>query len=261
MLINSVIIVLREVLEAALIVSILLAQGQVLSLPRVYFMLQVMVGAILAAVYASNIVAVSALMGGIGQEIVNTVLHGLIVICTMVLIGAIKKPQAKLIIIFAGAGCLATAMVRELAEIIIYINGFASVPSLLSSVLAGSFIGAGIGFSIGVFFYYLIVGMRPINGLRLSLVMLGLICAGMVSQAIQFLMQADLIPSHAPLWDTSAWVSEHSIIGQLLFALVGYEATPTAIQATGYGLALLLAFILAMQKPRCDDVARPKGVK
>jgi len=50
-------------------------------------------------------------------------------------------------------------------------------------------------------------------------------------------------------------------MGPLLFALVGYEATPTATQATGYGLALLLAFILAIQKPRCDDVARPKDVK
>jgi len=259
MLINSVIIVLREVLEAALIVSILLAQGQALSLPRVYFILPVIVGGILAVVYASNIVTVSALMGGVGQEVVNTLLHVLIVTCTMVLIASINNPRAKFTIILAGAGCLATAMVRELAEIIIYINGFISVPTLISSVLAGSFIGAGIGFSIGVLFYYLIVGMRPINGLRVSLVMLALICAGMLSQAIQFLMQANLIPSHVPLWDTSAWVSEHSIMGQLLFALVGYEATPTAMQATVYGLALLVAFVLAIKSTRYHGKAPTNG--
>jgi high-affinity iron transporter len=56
------------------------------------------------------------------------------------------------------------------------------------------------------------------------------------------LIQADWVPSHLPLWDTTDWLSESSVTGQLLYVLVGYEATPTAIQVAFYfgGLIVLL---------------------
>ncbi len=77
-----------------------------------------------------------------------------------------------------------------------------------------------------------------------------LVGAGMASQVAQLLIQADWLPSRLPVWDTSGWISETSVTGQLLYALIGYEATPTAIQAGFHlgGLLLLAIIFLVGQR-------------
>jgi len=251
MLINSVIIILREVLEAALIVSVLLALCHNLHLSKKRFIASLLLGALLASLYAANLNSISDLFDGVGQEIVNTSLYLIIFTCLILLIIAIgKKPINTTLVLFAVSGCLAVALVREGSEVIIYIQGFTSSPNLFQSVLAGAFIGAGIGFSIGVFFYYLIVNLSPLNGVRLSLFILILICGGMISQATQLLIQADILASQAPLWNSEGWVSERSMIGQLLYALIGYESTPSPIQVAFYLISLAIASILAIMSLR-----------
>jgi len=76
--------------------------------------------------------------------------------------------------------------------------------------------------------------------------LLSLVAAGMLSQAVLLLIQADWLPSQLPLWDTSEWLSENSVTGQLLYALIGYEATPTALQAFFYFGGLLLFLVVAV---------------
>jgi len=73
--------------------------------------------------------------------------------------------------------------------------------------------------------------------------MLALFAAGMLSHAVTMLTQADWLPSYHVLWNTSSWLEENSLLGQLLYAIMGYEATPTATQLAAYitGLLLLLA--------------------
>ena len=254
MRINSVIIILREVLEAALIVSVLMALCQMLQISRRRLIPALMLGGLLAVLYAVNINTISMLFEGVGQEIVNTGLYLFIFSCLLVLIVAIGKRSANKTIVLAISGCIAAALVREGTEIIIYLHGFWSDPGLMRSVIVGSFIGAGIGFSIGVFFYYLIVSLVPTNGLRFSIGVLILIGGGMISQATQLLIQADIIPSQAPLWNSSAWINESSLIGQLLYALVGYEASPTPIQAACYALSIIIATTLAIKSLRTSQL-------
>jgi high-affinity iron transporter len=68
----------------------------------------------------------------------------------------------------------------------------------------------------------------------------------MCAQAVQLLVQADWLTSAGPAWDTSWLVPEASLPGQLLYALVGYEAAPSVVVAAGYGvgLAILTAAIV-----------------
>lgn len=67
----------------------------------------------------------------------------------------------------------------------------------------------------------------------------------MTLQIAQLLAQADWIPSQYPLWNSSALISENSLTGQLLYALIGYEATPTPIQIISYLISLLLIIVLS----------------
>ena len=59
------------------------------------------------------------------------------------------------------------------------------------------------------------------------------------------LVQADWLPASQPLWNSSAWLPEGSLLGQLLYALIGYEATPGPWQVGLYGASILLALGVA----------------
>ena len=98
----------------------------------------------------------------------------------------------------------------------------------------GSLAGAAIGFSVGVLFYYLLLAMAPQRALLLSLLLLGLAASVMSAQATGLLIQADWISVAGPIWDSSALIAEDSLTGQLLYALIGYEASPSATEAVIY---------------------------
>ncbi len=247
MLINSVIIILREVFEAALIVSVLLVLCQKLQLPRRYFLSSLGLGGVLSIFYARHIASISMFFDGVGQEILNACMHLMTFICLLFLIFSMGRRPYYKITVWAIAGCLSATLVGEGSEIIIYIQGFIGNEQLLETVLAGSFIGAGVGFSVGVFMYYLMINLRPRKGVAVSLVALVLISASMTTQAFQLLIQADILISQAPLWNTSSWVSEGSVIGQILYALLGYESSPTPIQVGGYFISLMLSSALAVR--------------
>jgi high-affinity iron transporter len=86
-------------------------------------------------------------------------------------------------------------------------------------------------------------GLRAMAPARCYLCCVALLCligAGMVMQATLLLEQVDWLPSAQPLWDSSALVSEQSVTGELLYAVFGYEATPSAVQIGLYVGSLLL---------------------
>jgi len=75
--------------------------------------------------------------------------------------------------------------------------------------------------------------------------LIALVAAGMAGEVARLLIQADWLPAQEALWDTSGWLPEDSVPGQILYALIGYEATPSPLQAAFYfgGLLLLLALV------------------
>ena len=69
----------------------------------------------------------------------------------------------------------------------------------------------------------------------------------MASQAARFLIQADMLPSlGAPLWDTSAVLSQTSAVGILLHGLIGYEAQPAGMQIV-FSAAVVLTIAAGMR--------------
>ena len=250
MLINAVIIILREVLEASLIIGVLLALAHLNLLSKTWCVKALILGGIGAVVYAENLVLISGFYEGLGQEIVNISLYVFIFFFVVIIIYSMRDKQYSHMTISAMLACVAMALIREGSEVIIYVQGFSMIPELFTPVLIGSSIGAGSGLSIGVIVYYLIVNLPFVYGVRLAFFILVLIAGGMVSQATQMLLQANLIMSQLPIWDTSKIVSEQSIVGQVLFAMMGYEATPTPLQVSLYVLSILLTSFLAASSLR-----------
>ena len=253
-MLSAVIIILREVLEAALIISLLLASSSAVGIKRSWMLPAVIVGLLGALLYASFIGPVSALMDGVGQEVTNVLLNLLLFLCltlhsywsiTTACSGGGRKSLLVVWTVFVVS--VAVAIVREGAEVMVYLYGYSFVPAQFTPVLMGACIGAGIGLSIGALFYYLLVNLSRSLRIRVILTMVLLVSAGLLSESANFLIQADLLPAQQPLWNSSWLITEESLLGQLLYALLAYEATPTLYQFACYtgGLVLGILVILA----------------
>mgnify|MGYP006287515465 CR=1 FL=1 len=252
MLLKSVIITLREVLEAALLLSILLAVTRSLDLRARWFGASLAAGVAGSILYGSQLGAVSNAFEGMGQELLNATLQVAIYLLLSViaaLLIANRQGTANHVPLLQASMLLAVtlAVVREGAEIIIFLSAFRYQPDLLPGVLAGALLGAGIGFSIGALLYYLLRALPQRYMVSAACVLLILVAGGMSLQATQLLIQADWLPALPTMWDSSALLSEESLVGQLLYALVGYEATPTQLEVVIYfssvfAMALVLGF-------------------
>jgi high-affinity iron transporter len=243
MTLSAVIIILREVLEAALVLSLLVSTTRLMALSYRGILAGFMLG-IAGAVGATLFVdVISESFDGVGQEVFNAVFLAAIVLLLIAYAACLDRRAAagnglaRLLLPVVSCLIVALAITREGMEIIVFVYGFASVPTELLPVLVGGAIGAGIGISLGVLIYYGLINLPDRLAVVVPLLLLALVASGMASQAVVYLMQGGLVESQLPVWDSSGW--------QLLYALLGYEATPSLKQLVFYG-ATLVAFLLVI---------------
>ncbi len=247
MLLNSVVLILREVLEAAMLISVLLALSLKLQCGLRWFWWSAPLAMLGTLIAASNLDTITDALDGAGQEVVNAVLQ-ILVYCLSV--GVVwlsagtyrSRIQSRALATFM-AIAVACAMIREGSEIVVYISGFAAVEEYRSAVYAGSVIGAGIGLSSGVLMYSALRALRDDLVIKACLVLICIIGAGMVMQSTILLEQVDWLPSAPALWDSSAIISEQSIAGELMYAVFGYESTPGSLQVMIYAASIAIMLV------------------
>jgi high-affinity iron transporter len=254
-MLGSAIIVFREVLEAALIVGVVLAAS--VGAPRRGFWVSCgiasgVVGAGLVALFATEIAAAAA---GIGQELLNACIlllavgmlgwhniwmsrHGRELAATARSIGDAVVSGARPLYVLAVV--VGLAVLREGSETVLFLYGIAAGGGLgAGSLIAGGALGLLGGVAMGAALY---LGLLRIPTRRLFTVtswMVLLLAAGMAAQAAGYLVQADLLPPLGnAIWDTSAVLTEDSVIGKTLHTLIGYVSRPDGIQIAFY-LAVL----------------------
>jgi high-affinity iron transporter len=264
MLLSSVILVLREVLEAAILVSVLLAMSSNVRLRLRWLWISLPLATAGAFWFASALDEITDALDGAGQEVVNAGLQILIYLLTLGIV-AISAGSTSLV---SGAHrqslqvlmglAVSCALVREGSEIVIYIAGFAASEDLRTAIFTGGAIGAGIGVSLGILLYAALRALGPARSQRTCLLLLCFIGAGMVMQATMLLEQVDWLPAGKAVWDSSGLLSEQSIPGELLYAVFGYEATPSAIQLFLYVFSLITiaaSWLLAARYRSAVDAA------
>lgn len=232
MLLNSVIILLREVLEAAVLTSILLGLCKHLRLSMSWFIMALVSGFFGAVVYALNIATISEMFDYTGQERVNGFTHVVIFMCLLLVVYLInfKTSISQQVLTTLMTLCIALAITREGSEIYLYLSSFVSDQEQFSAVAAGGVIGTSIGLSVGTLTYYAMVYTSTQKVFYSSQLLIAVIASGILSQTVPLFMQADLLPAQSALWDSSFLLSEDSALGQLTYAITGYEATPTLLQ-------------------------------
>ncbi len=253
---GTAVIVFREVLEASLIIGILAAATRTVPNSRSWLAAGVLIGLVGSGIVAMFTDVIGSLASGMGQEIFNAAVLGVAVLMLawhniwMSSHGAALAASAKSIgkkITDGSNECsilliiVGLAVLREGSETVLFLHGIAASDNGGQfSMLLGGLVGVLSGIAVGYTIYagLLRIPMRWFFTATGILVLL--LAAGMASQTAHFLIQADLLPSLvAPLWDTSAILSEKSLLGMLLHNLIGYNSRPTGMQMVFYITTLI----------------------
>ncbi|MBV9859122.1 MAG: FTR1 family protein [Alphaproteobacteria bacterium] len=255
-MIAALLIVSREVLEAALIVGVVAAATA--GVPRRGSWIA---GGIAAGVGGATLVAgfagaIAAALEGIGQELFNAAVlfaatlmlgwhnvwmsrHGREMAAEAGTLGRAVRAGSRPL--YALALIVGLAVLREGSEIVLFLYGIAiGGGGGAWAMAAGSALGLAAGAAAGAALYFGLVRLplRLLFAVTSWLVLL--VAAGMAAQAAAFLVQADLVPPLGDaVWDSSFLLREASLPGQVLHALAGYTARPEGIQLLVYAATIV----------------------
>jgi len=272
----TALIVFREVLEAALVVGIVLAASQGVPRRGTWVGAGIAGGIAGAALVAGFAEQIAAALAGVGQELFNAAVlftavamlgwhnvwmgrHGRELAIEASDIGKLVRSGARPL--YALAVVVGLAVLREGSELVLFLysivaaNGTDAVSFGLGFALG---VAAGVGVGALLYFGLLRIPLKHLFTVTSWLILL--LAAGMAAQGAAFLVQADVLPSLGDgIWDTSWLLTEHSIPGQVLHALVGYVARPAGIQIVFYAVTLVIIGVL--MRWGGDDRQRSRRVK
>lgn len=226
-MLTTVIIILREVLEASLLISVLLALQLRLPVYRYWLAWALCLGSAGACLYASMLATISQWADGTGQELVNGLSLLLISLCLGGQLLGMTHPERSRRWSILATAIIILAITREGAEIIVYFSTAQIHPEKTASMVVGGIIGAGLGICLGILCFVILNQLARRNLLFATGSFLVLVTAGLMAEATQSAIQAGLLITDEPLWDSSGWLPESSIMGQLLYAVLSYESSPT----------------------------------
>jgi high-affinity iron transporter len=269
-------LVFREVLEAALIVTVVAAATR--GVPRRGGFVG---GGIALGVLGAVLVALSASLladafSGAGQELFNAG----ILIAAVLMIGwhvlwmsshgreLSRQMQALGTAVHSGASSLgllllvvALAVLREGSEVVLFLYGMRAggADHLWAGLALGVLAGVAVGFAL--YAGLLRIPLRHFFGATNA--MLVLLAAGLASSAARYLIQANLLPAWGqPLWDSSWLLGNGSLLGQTAHVLIGYDARPAGMQMVFHGMTLLVlcwgaCFVRRQQAQRAGTGTMP----
>ena len=271
---GSALIIFRETLEAALVISIVAAATRSVSRRSWMISLGVLAGVVGSGILAGLTETIADLADGSGQELFNAAVLGVAVLMLgwhhvwMSSHGAELARDARRVSadvsdgrrgLSAIAVLIALTVLREGAESVLFLHGMASGDgSGLTDVLGGGVLGLIGGVALGLVMYFGLMRIPLKWFFSVTGWLIVLLAAGLAGQMARFLIQADWLPSLiAPLWDTSTILSADSLAGRILHALVGYEPSPSAMQMLFYVATLAVILFTASLVRRQHAATRP----
>lgn len=239
-------LVFREVLEAALIVTVVAAATRGVPRRSVFVGGGIALGIIGAVVVAACMGLIEGSLGGVGQE----VFEAAVLLTAVLMIGwhvtwmsshgkemvqqmqrvtdSVKSGSSSIAILLA---VVALAVLREGSEIVLFLFGMAAGGAGKLGFLGGVPLGLAGGVAVGFALYFGLLRIPLRYFFSATNWMLVVLAAGLASSAAGFLIQANLLPGWGnQLWDTSWLLTNSSIVGQAVHVLTGYEARPAGMQ-------------------------------
>jgi high-affinity iron transporter len=169
-------------------------------------------------------------------------------------VSAGTKPPSALAIV------VAVAVLREGSEVVLFLYAIiVSNNETGWSIAVGGFLGLIAGALLSALTYVGLIQI-PVRCLfQVTSALIALMAAGMATQAVAFLAQADIATALGTrIWDTSRFVTDDSIFGRVLHTLFGYTDRPTELQFVVYlaTLAAIFGLMRAFAPSRPSACAR-----
>lgn len=247
----TLIVTLREGVEAALIIGIILSYLHKIGLEREGR--KVWLGTALATVL--SIVGgfgVFLIMGTTTEGLFQQLLEGFAMLTAVIVLtymvfwmhgggkGMTASINAKVQAAVSSSSVTALAVLafvsvlREGVETVLFLIGTTS-SSTPGEALAGGLLGLIMAVVVG---YAVFKSSRKVNiaaFFKWTSVLLLFMAAGMLSNAIGEFHEANLLPPIAKrIWDTSGFLSEDDFFGGIMMALFGYNSSPSLFQVISY---------------------------
>ena len=271
-MLGALIIVFREVIEAGLIVGIVMAATRGVPDRSRWIGIGIGGGVLGASIVALFAGAISQAFAGSGQELFNASVLGLAVVMLMwhnawmarhgreiaaemrsigTAVSEGAKPLTALAIV------VGIAVLREGSEVVLFLYGIFASGTSGSALLVGGLLGIAGGAAFSALTYAGLLAIPTRHIFTVTTWLISLLAAGMAAQSVQFLNNAGFAEVLGrTVWDTSWLLSEGSILGRMLHALIGYTERPTELQLMVY-IGTLFAMFLLMRLAR-DSPQRPQ---
>lgn len=247
MLINTIILFLRDALPIFVISTILISLLQHQGIKPIWYFIAAGVSVIFSFFLLTAIDDISHTIDSTGREWLYACLYIICYFIALVLLMQLPKTQGQLstrqhwhICLCAGS-LMVIVMTLNSANFLIYITGYWFQNNASNVLLAGVILGGGICASIAVLLYFLMAFIERYCRVIAQFLLI-FFSAGLLMKATNLLIQIDILSSERFLWDSNHIIIENSELGQLLTVFVGYDATPTMLQLLLYLSAIFIAF-------------------
>ena len=258
-MLGNLLLVFREVLEAALIISIIAAATRGVASRGLWIGAGITLGLVGAAVVAAFASAIGESMSGMGQEWFNAgVLLAAVVMISWHVVWMARhsrelsmhmksvgtavsqgsRPMTALLVV------IALAVLREGSEVVLFGYGLMASGASVASLVGGGLIGLALGVAVGLALYFGLLKIPVRHFFSATNALRVLLAAGLASSAAGKLVQADVLPTLVDqLWDSSWFLTDESVVGNMMHVLVGYTAQPSGMQMVFYAATVLLLLI------------------
>lgn len=274
----TALIVFRETLEAALFVGIVAAATRGLAGRASWLAGGVVVGLLGALALAAGAGSISALAGGVGQDLVNV---GILSVALAMLAwhciwvsthGREMSREAKNLGSSVREGrnaplalmvAVALAVLREGAETVLFIAGLATGgPADPMAMASAAGLGLAGGVVLGLLIYFGLSRVKPQHLFAVTNGLILVLAAAIASRLAAALAQSGMVELWSgPVWDTSGLLPTDSAVGVVLHALAGYDANPSGLQLAFYVGTLVLIGVATrtVQIRQLQRVGLPSG--
>jgi high-affinity iron transporter len=135
---------------------------------------------------------------------------------------------------------VAIAVLRVGSEVVLFLYGQAASGAGVAALTGGIVLGVIGGVAVGFLLYFGLLGIPMRYFFSATNWLMLLLAAGLASQAAGFLIQADVLPALGNrIWDTSALLSNASLMGKTMHTLIGYDAQPAGMQIVFYAITAI----------------------
>jgi high-affinity iron transporter len=255
-MLSALVIVFREMLEMTVVLGVLLAATRGMRETRRWIGAGAAMGLLGACIVAWFMESLENAMTGDGEFLFNAVvlsLASLLIAWTVIWMrqhGREMMQRMKHVGVSVIEGKLPlktlmfvslAAVLREGSEALFFLFGFLQSGQDAGSMFVGGLFGILLGGLTGYLLYRGLIFMPMKQLFLVTGLLLMLLAAGMASQAAWNLVVIDVLPPLVDsLWNTSSWLSQESLIGELLHVLIGYDENPSGIQFLVFIAALTI---------------------